>query len=610
MEEIYRQKEADLLSYTRRPDEERYPEGLARSIHFAWSRDGRSFQALNQNYGILFAEGTIGEDNVIHPKGLRNPWVFQMAAGNYGIMAVRVNQDGSADEESFGKVLYWITEDFMEFNYIGLLDLGSDEEIKTVTCTYDSFEGKYHITWKTRNGKCFQITTEEDIICQTGFSAVQSINGLIEGGAVHGPKGAVAGNVVKIGSGLCDRIIQKWSRIFNTEIIVPDHISVSSFNELSKVTATAVYSDGSTVQKKVLWDLEGPDSKKPGEYTINGTVTDRKYPFPLATGFADPMIFPWEGKYYFIATNDNLNDVGLYVREAEVPDRLFDEGIKQQLILAYDEKRNFIQTFWAPEFHLIGGELYILFAVGGKVWGPQCHLMKLKKGGHIPDAESWEEPKRIQKKDGTWLTTDGISLDMTYLEAGSNGYMIWSYRENIGTKLDSGSMLYIASADKRTPWKLTSDPVLLSRPLFGWENVEGTINNEGPHAFVAGDTVYVTYSGGAADGYTYALGLLTAKAGDDLLQISNWKKSNTPVLTFYSVEGEYGSGHNSFFIDPEGNLMIAYHAEDALTHHLRCSGIRRVHFNMNEKPVFDMSAERDLNPELRRIFTNVMISDC
>ena len=220
MEGIYRQKGAELLSYTRRPDEKRYPEGLARSIHFAWSRDGRSFQALNQNYGILFAEGTIGENNIIHPKGLRNPWVFQMADGYYGIMAVRVNQDGSADEESIGKVLYWITEDFMEFDYIGLLDLGADEEIKTVACTYNSFEEKYHITWKTRNEKCFQITTE-DIICQTGFSTVQSVNGLIEGGVVHGPKDAVAGNVVKIGNGLCDRVIQKWSRIFNTEIKVP-----------------------------------------------------------------------------------------------------------------------------------------------------------------------------------------------------------------------------------------------------------------------------------------------------------------------------------------------------------------------------------------------------
>ncbi len=49
---------------------------------------------------------------------------------------------------------------------------------------------------------------------------------------------------------------------------------------------------------------------------------------------------------------------------------------------------------------------------------------------------------------------------------------------------DTGSMLYIARVNEEEPWKLTGDPVLLSRPLYGWENLEGTINNEGPYALV------------------------------------------------------------------------------------------------------------------------------
>ena len=183
---------------------------------------------------------------------------------------------------------------------------------------------------------------------------------------------------------------------------------------------------------------------------------------------------------------------------------------------------------------------------------------------------------------------------MTYVKADSGSYVIWSYRENIGTPRDSGSMLYIAAIDEKEPWKLTSEPVLLTRPLYGWENVSGTINNEGPYAFIRDGKVYVTYSGGAANGYTYALGLLTAETGADLLDKRAWKKSITPVLTFYSVDGEYGPGHNSFFENEEGELMIAYHAETDIKEHLRCDGIRRVHFRYDGTPYFGMAAADDV----------------
>ena len=192
------------------------------------------------------------------------------------------------------------------------------------------------------------------------------------------------------------------------------------------------------------------------------------------------------------------------------------------------------------------------------------------------------------------MTEDAITLDMTFLRAKSGSYMIWSYRERIGTVLDSGSMLYIASVDERKPWQLTSDPVLLTRPLYGWENVVGTINNEGPNAFIKEETVYVTYSGGSANSYTYALGLLSAHTENNLLDIRSWTKSITPVLTFYSVEGEYGPGHNSFFVNEEGELMIAYHAETGLKETLRCDGIRRVHFRKDRTPYFGMSSGDDL----------------
>ncbi len=541
-----------LAVYTREADAASYPDGLARSVHFAISMDGRHFQALNQNYGILFAKAVIREDDTICPKCVENPQVFRMEGNRYGILAERVNEDGTADDESRGKALLWVTEDFIEFEDERLVDL------------------------------------EKDILAERLTADA-------------------TGNVIELPGSLGERIRQRWSRIHNTEILLPEEITASCRADVELLTASALYSDGSTARKNVVWNTEEIDFGKPGTYEIRGKVQNEEYEFPLALGYGDPVIFPWKGKWYFIATNDNLDDIGLYVRVADHVGGLFEEGITEHLILGVDEEKGFVQTFWAPEFHVIGGELYILFAIGGKVWGPQCWLMRLKKDGDITKACDWEEPVRVKRKDGGWLAQDGITLDMTYLKAGGSSYMVWSYRKGIGTAADTGSMLYIATVDESKPWILTSDPVLLSRPLYGWENVSHTINNEGPHGFVSGERVFLTYSGGAANGYTYVLGLLSVGTSDDLLTISNWKKSKSPVLSFYSVENEYGPGHNSFFEDEMGNLMIAYHGETTLESNLRCDGIRRVHFDIAGNPVFDLSAKRDLNPELRDVKVRVKV---
>ena len=233
-------------------------------------------------------------------------------------------------------------------------------------------------------------------------------------------------------------------------------------------------------------------------------------------------------------------------RKGDQVSDFFTENFTEYLILDKDESRGLVQTFWAPEFHVVGGQLYIFFAVSGNQWGPQCHVMKLKEGGEITDPNSWTDPIRVVKKDGSYLCERGITLDMTYLEVDGTSYVVWSERYRIGNPDDSGSMLYIATVDPEKPWQLTSDPVLLSRPLYGWENVEGTINNEGPYPLITDTHVYIAFSGGAATGYTYAVGFLVIEKGKDLLDVSNWYKTPAPVLSFYSVEGEYGPGHNAF----------------------------------------------------------------
>ncbi len=460
---------AEISVYTREINDV-YPFGLAKAVHISANIAGENIP-LNRDYGILFAQGEISDENTIIPLGINDPRIFLFPDGNVGICGNRVTESGKPYEPDEGKLWCWKTRDLIGFETVGLIE---ESRIKDLS--------------------------------------------------------------------------------HSETLAVDDDMAASAVS---------------------YWDPAEPKPDRPVQ----------KYTFPLACGFGDPVIFPWEGKWYYIATSDNTDDVGFYVRKADTVPELFSEDIVEHLILPYDPDRELVQTFWAPEFHVIGEDLYILFAVSGKQWGPQCHLMKLKRGGKITDPTCWSDPVKMIRKDGSPLADKGISLDMTYIKAGRGSYMVWSYREHIGDPLDTGSMLFIASVDEKEPWKLTSDPVLLSRPLYGWENVEGTINNEGPYAFIRNETIYLTYSGGAANGYTYAVGLFTADLNADLLNIRSWTKNITPIMTFYNVD-EFGPGHNSFFTDENGNLMIAYHAETDIHDHLRCDMIRRVCFKEDGTPFF------------------------
>ena len=539
-----------IAVYTRIPEETLYRPALAHSVHFAWSEDGAQFTPLNQNYGMLFAQGTVNVDNTIASKALKDPRIARHADGTYRIQAQQTDEAG-AEEPRYPQ---WSTRDFRTFCYLGA--------------------------------------------AQTPAPMPEAT------GAPLGIPGIVPGNAAPVDDDPGRAALAYWSPLQNIAVRVPEAVRVRSEQDAREIRATATYTDGSTCEKRVEWDLSGVDFSRTGEVRVSGTVKQLEPAFPIFRGHGDPVLFPWRGMWHYIFTNDNNDDKGFLVRRAATVEGLFADDAEQSLILDVNER--FVQTFWAPEFHVIGGALYILFAVSGQKWGPQCHLMKLKPDGDILRAQDWEEPQRICHRDGSPLADDPITLDMTHIAAGGHDYVVWSYREKIGTAQDSGSMLYIASIDPQNPAQLTSDPVLLSRPLYGWENLDGTINNEGPYAFVRGGTVYLAYSGGAANAYSYAVGLFTADANADLLQVENWRKRPAPVLSYISVPGRFGPGHNSYFED-DGQLYIAYHAEYDTADSPRCAALHRVHFDQSGEPRFDLGPERDLAPELRTVHTTLQI---
>lgn len=534
--------------YTRHTDQEGYTPYLGNSIHLAYSNDGKPFEALHQNYGILFAKAVILADNTLQAMGLLQPRICLESGGIYRITATRVLADGSPDESSAGKRLLWRSENLIHFSDEQWIDAAEDAEMMA-TCSHEK-------------------TLLKD------FSGVT---------------GAIPGNAVLVEKPIADRLLTFWNPLVNTNVTVPDTIVASCSQDIDRVSATLHYLDGSIATKKVNWQTEHVNFQSPGIYPITGIIQDEGYKFPLLEGFADPDVFYFKGDYYYIATNDTNGNKGFHVRKASTFRDLFAPDTLSHLILDVDPERNLLQTFWAPEFHEIGGSLYILFAVGAEVWGPQCYMMRLKPNGSIIRAEDWEDPVRVTKQDGSYLAGgDSITLDMTYFSVHHRDYVMWSYRIHTGTPKDSGSMLYIATINPAQPWVLTSEPVLISRPLYGWENIDGTINNEGPYAIITDAHVYITYSGGAAGGYSYAMGLLTARMDADLLHAACWTKSTAPVLSYYSVPGEYGPGHNAAFTDTNGQLIMTYHAQCERINSPRCSGARRIHFDARDYPRFDV----------------------
>lgn len=521
-------------------DDRTYPSALAQSVHFAVSVDGAAFEPLNHNYGVLYAEAEISAENTILERGVLHPALIR-ANGWIYVLADFVDAVGALLQPE--SVCLWKTRDCSVFEPLGLVPRAS--------LPFDP----------AASGDTLAITLPE-------LSA----------------------------------LVQRYSKLRFSHILLPERVEISDVAELSAIRAEVVYSDGSSDWKPIRWDTSA--LRSPGEYTVRGEVQQQKFPYPSACGFADPVIFPWEGKWYYIATNDNTNDVGMYVRGADTVEGLFAPDNEPSVILPYDEERGFIQTFWAPEFHVIGGELYILFAVGGRKWSPHAHMMRLRRGGSILNPDDWEEPLRVIRRDGDDLAQGGITLDMTFFRLSGRAFLCWSQR---WYNPDTGSMLYIAEIDESRPWQLLSEPVLLSRPLYGWENQSGTINNEGPYPLFVGDRLYLSYSGGAAGGYSYVVGYLMIENGQNPLDPASWTKTSCPVSSSVMFSDREGPAHCSFFVGEDGKTYFACHAQPVGQDNQRNTSITRLHFDASGWPVLGLEPEEDLPEACRRVSMKVVV---
>ncbi len=282
------------------------------------------------------------------------------------------------------------------------------------------------------------------------------------------------------------------------------------------------------------------------------------YPNPFIPQRADPYIVKGPDEfYYFTASYPAFYNVDsgydrIILRKSKTVIGL--KEMEEKTIWKAHKNGNMAKHIWAPEIHFIGGKWYIFFASGDSdnVWNIRPYVLMCK--GTDPINDAWEEKGKMQACEEDKTSFTDFSLDMTYFENNGKHYLIWA--EKLGD-----SSLFMAEINPAEPWKLTSLPILLTKPEYDWEKVRHAVN-EGPSVLKTEDKIFIFFSA-SGTGEEYCMGMLFADKNSDLMNISSWEKLPYPVLETKDLTDEVGPGHNSFVVDENGKLLLVYHSRPA-----------------------------------------------
>lgn len=698
-----------LLCYTRKPTgrEEANNADVALSMHLAL-RSGVSgeWKPLNENYGIFFAAGVPiaaatsesrracsaaahfgidpfdasrpGSDAVefdavmpgvdITLKSLRDPYLFRLAEGGFGVVATRTNRGGEPDGSERSAFLLAVSRDLTAYTQLGLVRIATDGGVNRPAVVFDENAARYVISWHDDTGGSHGATTEDIVGAARSGEALMVDDGVAmtcDGRIPNdcGISDAVPGNIITVGEAEVKRLSARFGRVYNVGSNVAAQTvkangdggdgARAAVRALGRTRAELTYSDGSTATRAVDWNagqLKRLAAKAAagelgaGErYLVNGTVRQTVYPIPFAVERADPSVFAWNlnGKplFMFIATEDadgNCVDprggaTHMLLRVAESIEALSDKegGREREIDLLQcgdlnSEGRMMTGCFWAPELHSIGGKLSILFmpcfdgAVtnpdgtpnnrAGKpdMWTGSCHIMQLRQDSDGNDLDP-REPEN-------WTVPGPIT--------GPEGEPLNPIQRislDMTVIVDSGRWYYawqqvgsiwIAGFDPMRPTRLTSKPTQIVVPEFAWDNMIA----EGPNAFVHDGKIFLIYSGSLV-GIDYTTGLVTALAGRnaDLTDPAAWSKLDYPLQKsgIYNGQWQLGTGHGMWSHDEDGNLIYVFHnAEyDNGRYGGRDAQVRRVHWSAEGMPILDMQSMEELNPDYADVTMEINVAD-
>ena len=618
-----------------------------RSVYMAVSDDGETFHVLNSGGGVIFSKNGSGT------KELTEPMIYK-ENNKYKVVA----RDGNASKgyhifTSEDGVNYY--DDVIEASYSHTELTLKKSRFKLMLNGENILDTDDTITL----GNALKLTDAEYtyIVNKLGTVLNDGLESLAEVDATSAKNTDEILEMLpkSVNATFTDSSVQKFNIDWSESFKGVDISKAGTYELTGKVVQTKYLNNLKELNGSNLPE-DDPDNANP-DYP-NNINPDTKEVYYDATkfveGMADPCIFWDEQSGYYYMTGSYFPEEG-DAMEGETPDQYdrvvlrrgrtleeLQDRSKQVTVWkvgnqGYIDNGNQINRgyryIWAPEIHRVGKYWVIYFTQshdGGNAFNIYSHALILD-GDKDPyetaltasnQASQWQDYKMCREGDFTDPFATSFCLDMTYFkdEGNNKAYVIWAGKPSIGN-----TDLHIATVSEEEPWKITSAATSITQPEYGWEVVDEIVN-EGATVLQRDGKIFVCYSG-AGTGSEYAIGMLTAENGADLLKKSSWTKSTFPVLSSRDVNGEEGPGHNSFTVDKDGNTIFVYHARPTSHNYQRCgwngssstyngsplndpcrhARLKRVHWAADGTPILKMTYENELLEENKTVKVKVKV---
>jgi GH43 family beta-xylosidase len=280
-----------------------------------------------------------------------------------------------------------------------------------------------------------------------------------------------------------------------------------------------------------------------------GTFTN-----PVLPSGPDPWVEYKDGFYYYMNTTGTNLTVWKTRNVADL------RTAEKKIVWTPPATGAYSHDIWAPEIHFLEGKWYIYFAADAHE-NTTHRIWVIENASPDPLQGDWTFKGKVADPSDKW------AIDASAFEDRGKLYLIWS-----GWEGDENGTQSIYIARLKNPWTVEGPRTRLSTPQFPWEKVGDMPAamlagnpphidvNEGPEILKHGDKIFLIYSASACWTDNYALGMLTATSGSDLLKAASWRKSEKPVFQQSPANHVYATGHNSFFKGADGKDWILYHA--------------------------------------------------
>ena len=316
---------------------------------------------------------------------------------------------------------------------------------------------------------------------------------------------------------------------------------------------------------------------------------------PLLPKGPDPWALYQDGMYYYMNT---MKDCLVVWKTKDITDL---KNAEHKTVWIPKDPKN-AKNLWAPEIHYFNNKWYIYYAADdGNTDNHQLYVLENEskdpfEGSFTMKGHLSTDPANNWAIDGSPFEYDGKL------------YIVWSGWQT--RRVDTETQcIYIA--EMSNPWTLGSPRLKISQPTLDWErkyiNPDGSkpdhiiYVNEGPQPLMSpdGKKLHIVYSASGCWTPYYALGMLTIDASKNLLDTLNWSKAPQPVFKQAPEHKVYGTGHNSFFLSPDGKeSWILYHARDFETDPVGAGDTRsprtqKIDWDWNSMPVFGIPVSND-----------------